>query len=173
MSLLFPLPKFPLFVSPFRPPVSPFLDGQNYIGRFCKAKFVCKFSWNWVWGHTKVVTDRRIVTSFCKQKIEVSVRWDCWKLHTPPALAAGGVWSFDRSVWQPSIVVSTVQDRLFGVVSCSLVVEDFRTSLFSHCSLMNRLLSHGALLLQPVNAKSIDTQDHYLQERQLKISPAL
>ena len=21
-------------------------------GRFCKAKFVCKFSWNWVWVHT-------------------------------------------------------------------------------------------------------------------------
>ena len=64
------------------------------IGRFCKTKFVCKFSWNWVWGHTKVVTARRTVASFCKSKIEVSVR----ELLMSWALAAHGVWSLDRSV---------------------------------------------------------------------------
>ena len=57
------------------------------------------------------------------------------------ALAAGGVWSFDRSVWQPSLVVCTVWDQLFGVVSCSVVVENFRTSLFSDCSLMKTVTS--------------------------------
>ena len=56
-------------------------------------------------------------------------------------LAAGGVWSFDRSVWQPSLVVCTVWDQLFRVVSCSVVVEDFRTSLFSDCSLMKTVTS--------------------------------
>ena len=57
------------------------------------------------------------------------------------ALAAGGVWSFDRSVWQPSLVVCTVWDQLFWVVSCSVVVEDFRTSLFSDCSLTKTMTS--------------------------------
>ena len=57
------------------------------------------------------------------------------------ALAAGGVRSFDRSVLQPSLVVCTVWDQLFGVVSCSVVVEDFRTSLFSDCSLMKTVTS--------------------------------
>ena len=53
------------------------------------------------------------------------------------AMAAGGVWSFDRSVWQPGLVVCTVWDQLFVVVSCSVAVEDFRTQLF-----LLRLLSH-------------------------------
>ena len=57
------------------------------------------------------------------------------------AMAAGGVWSFDRSFWQPSLVVCTVWDQLFGVVSCSVAVEDFRTSLFSDCSLMKTVTS--------------------------------
>ena len=56
-------------------------------------------------------------------------------------MAAGGVWRFDRSVWQPRLVVCTVWDQLFGVVSCSMAVVRFRTSLFPDCSLMKTVTS--------------------------------
>ena len=81
---------------------------QVSLGRFCNAKFVCKFSWNWVWGHAHESSDgpanRRVVLqtenwSFCSIGLLIM------------ALAAGGVWSFDRSVWQPSLVVCTVWDH--------------------------------------------------------------
>ena len=77
---------------------------------------------------------RRTVASFCKQKIEVSVRSDCWS------------WPWRQVVCEvltglSSLVVCTFWDQLFRVVSCSVVVEDFRTSLFSDCSLMKTVTS--------------------------------
>ena len=89
------------------------------------------------------------------------------------ALAAGGVWSFDRSVWQPSLV----WDQLFGVVSCSVVVEDFRTSLFSDCSLMKTVTSTkkswcAALPTRKRKIKSIaSTSSNWIDRRRSTAAP--
>ena len=73
------------------------------------------------------------------------------------ALAAGGVWSFDRSVWQPSFVVCTVWDSSLGWFLVRWWWKIF--ALLSSPTALSWRRWHrrrrvGSLLFQPANAKS-------------------
>ena len=126
-------------------------ENAEVLGRFCKAKFVCKFSWNWVWGHTKVVTVRRTVASFCKQKIEVSVRdrSDCWSWPWRQVVCEVLTGLFGNLAW-------------FGISSLGWFLVRWRWKLFALLSSRTALSWRrwhrrrrvGALLFQPANAKS-------------------